>query len=246
MMFCQEHKKQPLVWIFFLVFTVVGGSASILSYFFPHSYNTPQQSRVSTQSNYQEEEIPTTMTDPYHYQQCPKPPTHAELNHYPVSYENPAEACHDFPALSARVLPDGKYPRSQQELVQGLIVHAGQAIRVRIFIDNGAAINLDPAQTIARNVSLITKVDTDSGPVHQIKIRFAGDNTNIQERVLTVITASNERLEVIPNSGQIRNWVNSESLLKGNVDIGNNVLSLGDIEPCFEHSLFIYYDLKVV
>src|SRR5205807_1376910 len=101
-------------------------------------------------------------------------------------------ACHDFPALSARILPNGKYPSSQQELVQGLTVHAGQGIRVRIFIDNGAATNLDPAQTTARNVLLITKVDKGSGPVHQIKIRFAGDNTNVQERVLTVITASNE------------------------------------------------------
>ncbi len=245
-LFCKEHGKQPLLWLFVLVFTVVGGTASILSYLSTHRTASNRQSNGGAQSSYEEEDIPVSTTDPYHYRLCPDPPTHAALNHYAVSYQNPAEPCHDFPALSGRVLPDGKYPTSQEIFEKGLTAHSGQGIRVRLFIDNGAAINLDPAQTTARNVLLITRVDPDSGPVHQIKIRFAGENTNIQERVLTVFTASNERLEVIPNSGQIRNWKNSEALLRSNVDIGNNVVNLGDIEPCFEHSLFIYYDLRVI
>lgn len=32
-LFCQEHKKQPFVWLFVLIFTVGAGIASILSYF---------------------------------------------------------------------------------------------------------------------------------------------------------------------------------------------------------------------
>jgi hypothetical protein len=40
-LFCQEHKKQPLIWACFLLFTVVGGIASIYSAFFsqPHAQN---------------------------------------------------------------------------------------------------------------------------------------------------------------------------------------------------------------
>jgi hypothetical protein len=40
-LFCQEHKKQPLVWASFLLFTVLGGIASIYSAFFsqPHAQN---------------------------------------------------------------------------------------------------------------------------------------------------------------------------------------------------------------
>jgi hypothetical protein len=30
--FCHEHKKQPIIWLFVLIFTVIAGTASILSY----------------------------------------------------------------------------------------------------------------------------------------------------------------------------------------------------------------------
>jgi hypothetical protein len=43
-LFCHEHKKQPVVWLAFLTFTAVGGTASILSYFLP---NTPQPTPVA-------------------------------------------------------------------------------------------------------------------------------------------------------------------------------------------------------
>ena len=38
-LFCDEHRFQPLGWLFVLVFTVVGGFASIQSAWFPHFWN---------------------------------------------------------------------------------------------------------------------------------------------------------------------------------------------------------------
>lgn len=34
-LFCHEHKKQPIAWVAFITFTVIGGVTSILSYFSP-------------------------------------------------------------------------------------------------------------------------------------------------------------------------------------------------------------------
>jgi hypothetical protein len=185
--------------------------------------------------------------DPYHDSRCPEPPTHAVLNHYPVSFTNPAEPCHDFPALSARLLPDEKYPQSEQDLTRVFRIHDGDVIRVRLYIDNGAApINTNPEMTTARKVSLVTSLDSEQGPLHHVNISFGGENTNLESRALTIMTAPDERLEVVPKSGQLRNWLNSDSLLRNNFEIGNNVFDLGDIEACWEHSLFLYYDLRVV
>ncbi|MDQ3817778.1 MAG: hypothetical protein M3362_08815 [Acidobacteriota bacterium] len=188
-----------------------------------------------------------TMPDPPQNPGCPNPQERAVLNYFSVSYTNPAEPCHDFPALSARVIRGGKYPQNQQELEKGVTARAGDVIRVRVYVHNGAApIGTDPNLTTAKNVMLVTRADSDIGPIHYIKIRFGGDNTNFESRTLTVMTSAREQLQVIPSSGQIRDYLNSDSLLRSDFDIGNNVVELGDIEPCWKHSLFVYYDLKVV
>ena len=44
--FCPEHKKQPLVWLFGLVFTVIAGSASIYSVVAPSGVNSAPSTSV--------------------------------------------------------------------------------------------------------------------------------------------------------------------------------------------------------
>ena len=39
-MFCPEHCRQPIAWLFFLIFTILAGSASIYSVLFPTSIKT--------------------------------------------------------------------------------------------------------------------------------------------------------------------------------------------------------------
>jgi hypothetical protein len=43
-LFCTEHKKQPVIWLFVLVFTVIAGTASILSYV--SQQTTPQNTNA--------------------------------------------------------------------------------------------------------------------------------------------------------------------------------------------------------
>lgn len=48
-LFCHEHKKQPLVWLCGLIFTVLAGTASILSYFAPQPALNTNESKGSGQ-----------------------------------------------------------------------------------------------------------------------------------------------------------------------------------------------------
>src|SRR5689334_15939016 len=69
---------------------------------------------------------------------CPVLSTTAALNIYPVTFSDPAELCHDFPALSARKLTDPDYPTTAASHAAGITAHEGETVRVRVFIHNGA------------------------------------------------------------------------------------------------------------
>src|SRR5260370_31066374 len=56
----------------------------------------------------------------------------------------------------------------------------------------------------------------------------------------TVMTTATEKLLVVPKSGQMLNWQNSEALLGNNLDIGNSILDLVDLPPYWQASLFLY------
>jgi len=49
--FCQEHKKQPIVWFSFLVFTVIAGIASIYSAFFQNYFVNDEYLDTSSDAN---------------------------------------------------------------------------------------------------------------------------------------------------------------------------------------------------
>lgn len=180
---------------------------------------------------------------------CRNPPLTATLNYWPVTYSDPAETCHDYPPVDVRHVGADRYSKSRDDWDDGVKAQTGDELYVLVWINNGAADNAErflPGRSIARNVKLVTEVDQQlASSLHFVNVQFAGDNTNTVNSRFKIITAANERLEVIPSSGQILDYVGSE-VLKTNLEVGNNTIVVGDIKPLFEDGRFIRFKLRVV
>jgi hypothetical protein len=157
--------------------------------------------------------------------------------------------CNDYQSIDAKLVGEQyHYSQSQEEWERGLTAHAGDEIYAVVYINNGAAANaenINPGRGIARNVQLTTEISGEPSAVHYIKVRFAGDNTNTVSNSFKITTAAQERLEVVPQSGEIHNSMTSEIIAK-NLDVGNNTIPIGDLPPKWEDSLFIRFRLRVV
>lgn len=175
---------------------------------------------------------------------CTPVPIVATLNPFPVTFLNPAPACHNFPMLDARILDGGSYSGNQVMRDLGRTAHIGDTIRVRVYVDNGAANNLPEEQAVARNVALTTAIESLQNSQHKIKATLTSDNANALSKSFLIQADPGSVLEVVPNSGQIRDWQNG--LLKDAIQLGGNRFSIGDLAPGFETDLFLYFDLRVV
>ncbi len=179
---------------------------------------------------------------------CQSPPLTAMLNPWPVTYAGIAELCHDLPALDARLVDSQNYSQSREEWERGLATQIGNEFYVLIYINNGAADNaeeINPGRGIARSVRLTTEVPVDDANFHYIKTSFGGTNTNTVVSQFKITTDPHGRLEVIPRSGEIYNYVGTE-LIAGNLDVGNNTIDIGDLTPKWQASRFIRFRVKVV
>lgn len=178
---------------------------------------------------------------------CLTTPQKPALNSLPVTYQSPAEFCHDYPLVDARpATEEGQYSRSQEEYETGVTAHAGDEIYILIYINNGAPnAGVDRVLVLARNVTLTLQTDTEPGATHNIKVMATGDNVESIYGVKKINTAPNERLEVIPNSGQVRNFT-ADKILGQRFSIGNGVVKIGDLGPDFSDALFIRYSVKVI
>jgi hypothetical protein len=78
-----------------------------------------------------------------------------------------------------------------------------------------------------------------------IMFRLIGEGRKSKVQVREISAVNNERLEVVPSSGQILDYVGS-GILKTNLEIGNNTIVVGDIKPLFQDGRFIRFTLKVV
>ena len=105
---------------------------------------------------------------------CELAPTVATLNPFPVTFSG--EPCMDWPAIDARV-ESGQYSQNFADLSNGVEAQAGNEVHVVIYVHNGAAVNLDPDLTTARNVRVVTTIDQNSNGEHFIRTTFRGDNT---------------------------------------------------------------------
>ncbi len=170
------------------------------------------------------------------------------INYWPISFKDPAEACHDFPIIDARLVTGGSYSQNGDEWKKGLTAQIGDEIFVVIYLNNGAAEiggQYDPAVAVAHNVSVITSTDASVGRSHDITVKVGGDNIETVYGRFKVNTLDNAKLEIVPNSGEVIESTGSKFLYAG-FDIGNNTLKIGDLRPYFDEALFIRYRIRVV
>jgi hypothetical protein len=186
---------------------------------------------------------------------CNNPPIGAVLNWWPVTFKEPAELCHDLPLIDGRKA-DGQFSHSQEDLMDGLTAEYGETVSLLIWINNGAANNhLDPSKdgtgdaypaiALAKNVSVTTSTDTRPGTMHYISVTVFGDNCERIYGQFKINTNPNERLELIPKSGQVLNYT-GDKILAERFDIGNSTLKIGDLRPNWDDGLFIYFGVKIV
>jgi hypothetical protein len=179
--------------------------------------------------------------------QCRNPPVTATLNYWPVTFTSPAEFCHDYPPLDVRLV-DGDYSHNKEEWENGRTAHVGSELYVLVWINNGAsddAERISPGHGIARNVVLTTEVDTDAGKEHYISVRFFGENTNAVASKFRIETADNERLEPVPQSGQVRDY-SATKILKDKLEVDNKTISIGNLNPLFSDGVFVRFQIRVV
>jgi hypothetical protein len=189
-----------------------------------------------------------TRLDPPRSVNCLDPPTTAILNYWPVTYEVDKEACHDYPSVDARLVGEEHFSRSQEEWERGLAAKPGDEIVVLLYINNGAVNNaeeISPGRGIARNVRLTTEVGQETGEIHYVNVRFAGDNTNTVINRFKITTEPSARLEVVPGSGETYT-ATPRALVKNGLDIDNNTIAIGDIPPRWSDSVFARFRIKVV
>jgi uncharacterized repeat protein (TIGR01451 family) len=179
---------------------------------------------------------------------CANPPTTPTFNYWPVTYDDVnTPFCHDFPAIDAALdTTNPQWSQSESDWSNGLNLNVGDQAAGGIYIHNGAANNLDPHQTTAKNVHIITQTDTTPGTDHQITVTFTADNAAPYTKSFTVHTPANAKLEVVPNSGFMYDYQGRVVLDSQNLNLGNSDYALGDLDACFEFSLFLTYKFKVI
>jgi uncharacterized repeat protein (TIGR01451 family)/fimbrial isopeptide formation D2 family protein/LPXTG-motif cell wall-anchored protein len=176
---------------------------------------------------------------------CDNVTTSPQLNIFPLTFSDPAENCHDFAALDAR-LTDGQYSQSQSDLDNGLSASVGDEIYVLSYIHNGAAnVGVPESQTTAHDVNIKFTVPTDTGSSHTVSTRFGGSNTNTVTDSYTIHTPSDAKLEVVANSGQLFDDSGSQVLDSG-FNPASSTYSIGDVKACFEFSVFVRFKVRVV
>lgn len=181
-------------------------------------------------------------------QDCANPPSTPTFNYWPVTYDDVnTPFCHDFPAIDAAV--DTNHPvwsSSEADWNDGLTMTIGQQGAAGMYIHNGAANNLPLEQTTAKNVHIITRTETTVGSSHKISVTYTADNAPSYTKSFTVHTPANAQLEVIPNTGFMYDYQGRVVLDQQNLNLGNSDFALGDLDACFEYSLFLTFKFKVV
>jgi uncharacterized repeat protein (TIGR01451 family)/fimbrial isopeptide formation D2 family protein len=177
---------------------------------------------------------------------CDNAPTVPTMNPYPLMYASQQEYCKDYAPLDARLVNGGSYSQNAQDLANGLNAQEGDEIYVLSYVHNGATnVGLPTSQTTARGVSITTNVPSSAGTTHVITTSFGGTNTNQKTGNFTIHTPAGMKLEVVPGSGQIRNHT-ADQILRQGFTMGAGAYQIGDLEACFDKSIFVRFTVKVV
>ncbi|MEZ4180263.1 MAG: DUF11 domain-containing protein [Candidatus Doudnabacteria bacterium] len=181
---------------------------------------------------------------------CANPPITPTFNHWPVTYDDAnTPLCHDFPAIDAGKYVQGQdtvFSQSQSDWQDGLTLNTGEQGVALLYLHNGAANNLDPSMTTARNVKVTTQTDTSVGGTHTLRVTYSADNAASYTKTFTVNTPSNAKLEVLSNSGQMYDYEGRVITGESNLNLGNSTYTVGDLDACFEYSVFLSFKFRVV
>lgn len=162
------------------------------------------------------------------------------FNPFPVNFGSIAGTdCTDFPVVAAR--PVNSTP---SDYTQNLNAEVGQEYYVRMYVHNGAAQGLDPAQTTAKNVRVASSITPANGTSYTVNVNLTADNAASKFGQMGINVPSGATLEIVGGSGEIYNHLGG--LLESGLNIGNNTISLGDMEACFEFSKQIRFRVRVV
>ncbi len=133
-----------------------------------------------------------------------------------------------------------KYPSGQR--ANAVI---GDQINVVIFIVNDANEKGLAAETVAKNLRLATTVDTSIGKTHPISVSFRGDNTNTVESTVYINTHSESILQIVQSSGRMFDGF-SPNPVNFYFNVGNNVISFGDLPPGYSERFYVIFSVAVV
>lgn len=175
---------------------------------------------------------------------CVSSPTSAAFNVYPLIYgSNPNQECKDYPLVQMKKVNGGVYAANATELANGITATAGDEIYATIYIHNGANPN-SPASTVARNVRLNTNVTSHTGSTQTVTATVSADNASTISQSYKINVGANERVEVVPNSGEYFDW--QANLVQSGLSIGNNTFNVGDQQACFDFARYYRFKIKVL
>jgi hypothetical protein len=169
------------------------------------------------------------------------------FNYFPVTFDDKnTPLCHDFPMIDvAKDTINPSFSQSEDEYKSIRKFNAGDVLVVLLYINNGAASNLDRNITTAKNVKISTSI-TNNNNLYTLTATFAGDNVESKSGSVHIQTNPEEYLETILNSGFMYNYEGITILDQQNLNFGNSTFVLGDLDADLEYSLFLSFKIKVV
>ncbi len=166
------------------------------------------------------------------------------FNPFPVTFgSNAGTGCTDFPLVAARPLNS-----TPADYSLNMNAKAGDEFYVRIYVHNGAAQGLNTDHTTMNNIVANTSI-ADNGSNHTISVNLSAGSTNdgfipqSKSSQVTVNTAGDATLEIVPGSGSIYDYTGT--LLQSGVTLGG-ATQLGSQQACFDFSRQILFKVKVV
>ncbi len=170
------------------------------------------------------------------------------FNYFPVTFDDTSTPrCQDFPVIDAALdTTNPQFSESAKELRSVRKHKLGDQIVVMLFIHNGAASNYPPSVTTAKNVKIRTSLLRE-GNIYTLSARYSGDNVALPKAdSIQIEVKPDEVLEIVPKSGYMYNYEGKVILDQQNLDMGNSTVTLGDLDPDWQYSLFFSYKAKVV
>jgi hypothetical protein len=174
---------------------------------------------------------------------CLGAPLKAALNTFALTFKSRAHLCSNYPGLQLK-RADGAFPSNRDEWQRGVFAKAGEEVHALVYISNAAANNPVTPESIARNIKLTARVDSNTEPDHRVTVTFGGDNTNRVTESLPIKIGPDEYLEIVPYSSVAYDWHFKE--IQRGLNLANgNVITIEDLYPGFRTDLFISFKIKI-